>query len=82
MATATKKRNHGTGCVYFVEKENVWIGAYTIGTKPNGKPDVRHVRGKTEAEASRKLNKLIDESKKTEYVYVQKKGLSPAQIMI
>ena len=75
VATAQRKRNHGTGSVYFNEKENVWIGAYTVGKKPNGKPDVKHVRGKTEAECHRKLNKLIDESKKSDYVYVQKDTL-------
>ena len=72
MPTATRKREHGMGSIYYVEKENVWIGAYTAGKKPNGKPDVKKVRGKTEAEARRKLNALIDELKKTEYVYVQK----------
>jgi integrase len=72
MDTAKKKRNHGTGSVYFVEKENVWVGAYKAGIKPNGRPDIKTVRGKTEAEANRKLNKLIDELKKEDYVYVQK----------
>ena len=72
MATATRKREFGNGSIYYVEREKVWIGAYTAGKKPNGKPDVRKVRGKTEAEARRKLNSLINELKKTEYVYVQK----------
>ena len=72
MATATRKREFGNGSIYFVEKENVWIGAYTAGKKPNGRPDVKKVRGRTEAEARRKLNNLIDELKKTDYVYVQK----------
>ncbi len=72
MATAKKKRDFGRGSVYYVEKEDVWIGAYTAGRKPNGKPDVKKVRGKTEPEAARKLNALIDECKKTEYVYVQR----------
>lgn len=72
MATATRKREFGNGSIYYVEREKVWIGAYTAGKKPNGKPDVRKVRGKTEAEARRKLNSLINELKKTEYVFVQK----------
>ena len=72
MATATRKREFGNGSIYYVEREKVWIGAYTAGKKPNGKPDVRKVRGKTEAEARRKLNSLINELKNTEYVYVQK----------
>ena len=70
--TATKDREFGSGSVYYVEKLGIWIGAYTVGKKPNGKPDKRTVRGKTEAEASRKLKNLVDESKKTDYVYVQR----------
>ncbi len=74
--TATKKREYGNGSIYFVEKENVWIGAYTAGRKPNGRPDIKKVRGRTEAEARRKLNALIDELKKTDYVYVQRDTFS------
>ena len=70
--TATKDRDYGDGSVYFVEKLNVWIGAYVAGKKPNGKLDRRTVRGKTEEEARRKLKKLMDECKRTDYVYVQR----------
>lgn len=70
--TATKNRDYGEGSIYFVEKLNVWVGAYVAGKKPNGKLDRRTVRGKTEEEARRKLKKVIDECKKTEYVYVQR----------
>ena len=76
MATATKKREFGNGSIYYVKKENVWIGAYTAGRKPNGRPDVKKVRGKTEAEVRKKLNVMIDELKKTEYVYVQRDTFS------
>ena len=63
--TATKDRDYGEGSIYFVEKLNVWVGAYVAGKKPNGKMDRRTVRGKTEDEARRKLKKVIDECKKT-----------------
>lgn len=72
MTTAKKKRMHGSGSVYFDKRENKWIGAYTVGVKPNGKPDVKHVRADTEKTCHQKLNELIKESMKTEYVYVQK----------
>lgn len=72
MATATRKNNYGDGSIYFDQKENVWIGAYVGGKKPNGKPDRKKVRGKSEAEVRRKLKALSDELKKTDYVYVQK----------
>ena len=70
--TATKDRDYGEGSIYFVDKLNVWVGAYVAGKKPNGKLDRRTVRGKTEDEARRKLKKVIDECKKTDYVYVQR----------
>ena len=70
--TAKKQREFGRGSVYYDKKEDVWIGAYIAGTKPDGKPDRKKVRGKSEAEVTRRLNALIDEEKKTEYVYVQK----------
>lgn len=76
MATATKERVFGNGSVYFNKKENKWIGAYTVGTKPNGKPDRRTVRANTEPECHKKLNALIKEATKTEYVYVQKDTVS------
>ena len=75
MATAKKKRVHGDGSVYFNAKENRWIGAYKVGTKPNGKPDIKHVRALTEADCHKKLNALIKESHKTDYVYIQKEVL-------
>ena len=59
--TATKDRIFGSGSVYFVERLNCWIGAYTVGKKPNGRPDVRTVRARSENEASKKLKKLIEE---------------------
>lgn len=35
-----------------------WHGRVTVGTKPDGKPDRRHVRGKTEATVIRKVRDL------------------------
>ena len=70
--TAKRKRVHGDGSVYYDAREKKWIGAYRVGYKPNGKPDMRHVRAATESECHKKLNDLIKESHKTEYVYIQK----------
>jgi integrase len=35
-----------------------WHGRVTVGTKPDGRPDRRHVRGKTEAMVIRKVREL------------------------
>ena len=59
MATATRKREFGNGSIYFAEKENARIGTFTAGRKPNGKPDDKKVRGKTETEARRKLTSMF-----------------------
>ena len=76
MATAKKKLGYGYGSVYFVEKKGVWVGAYTVGVKPNGQPDKRTVRAKTEAECRRKLKALSEETKKSDYVYVERDTFS------
>ena len=69
--TAKRNREYGRGSVYFRQSDQRWVGKYKIGTKSNGKPDVKVVYGKSEAECHRKLNAIIDESKKTDYVEVQ-----------
>ena len=70
--TAKRIRGYGNGTVYFRASDQRWVGKYKIGTKPDGKPDVKVVYAKTEPECHRKLKDIIDESKKTEYVYVSK----------
>ena len=70
--TAKRVRGYGNGTVYCRSSDQRWVGKYKIGTKPDGKPDVKVVYAKTEPECHRKLKEIIDESKKTEYVYVSK----------
>ena len=72
MGTANRKRGYGNGSVYFRESDQRWVGKYKIGTKPDGKPDVKVVYGKTEAECHKKLRAVIEEANKSEYVYVKK----------
>ena len=69
--TAKRNREYGRGSVYFRSSDQRWVGKYKIGTKADGKPDVKVVYGKSEAECHRKLNSIIDESKKDDYVEVQ-----------
>lgn len=74
--TAKRIRGYGNGTVYFRSSDKKWVGKYKIGTKPDGKPDMKVVYAKTEPECHRKLQKIIDDSKKTEYVYVAKDTVS------
>ncbi|MBS1419504.1 MAG: site-specific integrase [Oscillospiraceae bacterium] len=66
-----KTREYGTGSVS-QRKDGYWVGRITAGKKPDGKPDVRVVYGKTENEAKRKLKELIKQLNRSDYVYVQK----------
>ena len=69
--TAKRSREYGRGSVYFRSSDQRWVGKYKIGTKSNGKPDIKVVYGKSEADCHRKLNAIIDESKKEDYVEIQ-----------
>lgn len=66
-----KRREKGTGGIS-QRKDGLYQGSYDAGVKPDGKRDVKYVYAKTEPECKRKLNALIKEIHKTEYVHVQK----------
>jgi len=62
MPQAKKSRNpNGRSSIYFSESDKSWHGYVTVGLKDNGKPDRRHVRGKTKTEVSKKVTKLEGE---------------------
>lgn len=72
--TAKRNRGYGNGTIYYRASDQRWVGKFTKGRKPDGKPDLIVVYGKTEAEAQKKLNKKIDEFRKnTNYAYVEKR---------
>ncbi|MEU7902174.1 site-specific integrase [Actinoplanes sp. NPDC049118] len=56
---ATRKPN-GASTTY-LGTDGDWHGRVTVGTKQDGKPDRRHVRGKTEAAVIRKVRQLEKE---------------------
>ena len=70
--TAKRIRGYGNGSVYFRASDQRWVGKYKIGMKADGKPAMKVVYAKTEAECHRKLKAVIDEAAKTEYIEVQK----------
>jgi integrase len=61
---ARKKRPDGTrapngaSTVYYSEYDGKWHGRVTVGIRDNGRPDRRHVKRKTEAEAIRAVRDL------------------------
>lgn len=52
----TRKPN-GASSIY-QGGDGAWHGRVTVGIRDNGKPDRRHVRGKTEAEVTKKVRQL------------------------
>ena len=69
--TAKRTRGYGNGSVYFRASDQRWVGKYKVGIKNDGKPAMKVVYGKTEAECHRKLKEVIDESKRTEYIQIE-----------
>lgn len=53
---ATRKPN-GRSSI-FLGKDGLWHGWVTVGTKPDGSPDRRHRKGKSETEVTRKVQEL------------------------
>ncbi len=58
----------------YLGKDGIWHGWVTVGIKPDGSPDRRHRKGKTEADVTRKVCEL--ESQR-ESGYVSKPGRVP-----
>ncbi|MEP7023922.1 MAG: integrase [Actinomycetota bacterium] len=69
---ATRRPNRRSS-IYFGQ-DGFWHGWVTVGVKPDGSPDRRHRKGKTEAEVTRKVREL--ESQR-ESGYVSKPGRAP-----
>lgn len=68
---SAKRREQGTGGIS-QRKDGTWQGRFDVGTKSDGKRDVKYVYAKTEAECKRKLRSLIKDIHSKEYVSVQK----------
>jgi site-specific recombinase XerD len=58
----------------FLGKDGKWHGWVTIGLKPDGSPDRRHRKGKTEAEVTRKVREL---ERQRDSGHVSKAGRAP-----
>jgi integrase len=59
MSREKKTRTaNGRSSIYLSEHDNSWHGYVTVGVKNNGKPDRRHVRGKTKAAVTAKVREL------------------------
>jgi integrase len=59
LSREKKSRNaNGRSSIYFSDRDNSWHGYITVGVKDNGRPDRRHVRGKTKAAVTTKVRGL------------------------
>ncbi|MDR7278399.1 tyrosine-type recombinase/integrase [Catenuloplanes atrovinosus] len=52
-----KRKPNGASSIY-QGSDGSWHGRVTVGVKDDGKPDRRHVRGRTEAEVTKKVRQL------------------------
>jgi hypothetical protein len=56
--TATARREHGEGSVYRDAANGTWVGAISLGWRPDGSRIRRKVTGRTKTEVRDKLKKL------------------------
>jgi hypothetical protein len=60
--TATARRGHGKGSVYRDAANGTWVGAISLGWRPEGSRMRRKVTGRTKIEVREKLKKLQAEA--------------------
>ena len=60
--TATARRGHGEGSVYRDAANGTWVGAISLGWRPDGSRVRRKVTGRTKTEVREKLNQLQAEA--------------------
>ena len=60
--TATARRGHGEGSVYRDAANGTWVGAISLGWRPDGSRIRRKVTGRTKTEVREKLKKLQAEA--------------------
>ena len=60
--TATARRGHGEGPVYRDAANGTWVGAISLGWRPDGSRIRRKVTGRTKTEVREKLKKLQAEA--------------------
>ncbi|REE96630.1 tyrosine-type recombinase/integrase [Thermomonospora umbrina] len=53
-----KRKPNGRSSIYFSKSDGLWHGWVTMGVKPDGSPDRRHRKAKTEPEVTRKVRDL------------------------
>src|SRR5262249_30279285 len=53
-----KKRPDGDGSIRYSEAKKLWIGRVMVGYRPDGKPDIREVAAKQQAECKQKFDAL------------------------
>jgi Phage integrase, N-terminal SAM-like domain len=59
LSRKKKPRNaNGRSSICFSDRDNSWHGYVMVGVKDNGRPDRRHVRGKTKTAVTTKVRKL------------------------
>jgi hypothetical protein len=62
LMTAPARRGHGGGSVYRDAANGTWVGAISLGSRPDGSRIRRKVTGRTKTEVREKLKKVQAEA--------------------
>jgi hypothetical protein len=62
MTATARRRGHGEGSVYRDAANGTWVGAISLGWRPDGSHIRRKVTGRTKTEVREKLKKLQAEA--------------------
>lgn len=76
--TTARRRGHGEDAIYFDAAKNRYVGAISLGFKPDGKRDRRKVTGRTKQEVRDKLKALhaeLDRGLRTSSTYTVEKAV-------
>lgn len=71
----SERRDRGSGSISR-RKDGLWTARISVGTKPDGRPQIKALYGSTEAEVRRKLKDLQKELAKNDGVMVQRTTVS------
>ena len=76
--STARRRGHGEDAIYFDATKDRYVGAVSLGFKPDGKRDRRKVTGRTKAEVRDKLKALhaeLDRGLRTSSMYTVRQAV-------
>ena len=75
------KRADGEGSLRYVERKRLWAGRLMVGHRPDGRPDIREVSAKTQAECRKRLQELRERHGNSTLPDAHKGGVTVGQYL-